>query len=179
MLRDAGVAHECVAPDVDESALKARLLEADELPVRIAEEKALSVSRVRTNDWVVGSDSAVRVADRLFSKPRSYEEAAEHLRFFSGKTMVLTSGVALAQGGRINWSEQDSATLHVRPLSDQFIQSYLDAEWPQVGFCVGVFRMEGLGVQLFERVEGSHFTILGMPLMPLLAALRSQGLLLS
>lgn len=179
MLSDAGVAHEAVAPEVDESALKMRLTQSDDLPLRIAEEKALSVSRVRTKDWVVGSDSAVSVDNRLFSKPKSYEEAAEHLRFFSGKTMVLTSGVALAKGGRIIWSEQDRAMLQVRLLSDNFIHSYLDAEWPQVSFCVGVFRMEGPGVQLFERVEGSHFTVLGMPLMPLLAALRSHELLLS
>ena len=179
MLADAGVAHDSIAPNVDERALKMRLQGMNDLPLRLAEEKALSVSRLRGDDWIVGSDSVIRVDDRMFSKPRSYEEAAEHLRFFSGKAMMLTSGVALAKGGRVDWSEQDEAILTVRPLSEPFIQSYLAAEWPQVGYCVGVFRMEGRGIQLFDRVEGSHFTILGMPLMPLLAALRSRGLLQS
>ena len=85
----------------------------------------------------------------------------------------------IASGRELAWTYADRATLHVRPLSDAFIDSYLDAEWPEVGYCVGVFRMEGRGVQLFERVEGDHFTILGMPLIPLLAALRERGLLLA
>ena len=91
--------------------------------------------------------------------------------------MVLTSAVAVARGGEIDWSVSDSATLHMRILSDEFIEAYLGAEWPGVGYCVGVFRMEGRGVQLFESIEGSHFTILGMPLLPLLGALRARGLI--
>ena len=85
----------------------------------------------------------------------------------------------LARGGEIDWRHADTATLHIRPLSETFIEDYLDAEWPEVGYCVGVFRMEGRGLQLFERVEGDYFTILGMPLIPLLAALRERGLLLA
>ena len=94
----------------------------------------------------------------------------------AGKAMLLTSAVALARGGELDWRHVESATLHVRALSDQFIHSYLDAEWPDVGYTVGVFRLEGRGVQLFERIEGDHFTILGMPLIPLLGALRERGL---
>jgi septum formation protein len=89
--------------------------------------------------------------------------------------MVLTSAVALARDGKVEWSECDSARLHVRSLSEEFIQTYLDAEWPEVGYCVGVFRVEGRGVQLFDSIEGSFFTILGMPLLPLLGALRDRG----
>jgi septum formation protein len=91
--------------------------------------------------------------------------------------MQLTSAVALARGGAVDWSHAEVANLQVRTLSAAFIQSYLDAEWPEVGYCVGVFRMEGRGVQLFESVDGSHFTILGMPLLALLGALRDRGLL--
>ena len=91
--------------------------------------------------------------------------------------MELTSAVALARGGVLDWSHAETARLHVRPLSEDFIQSYLDAEWPEVGYCVGVFRMEGRGVQLFDSVEGDHFAILGMPLIPLLGALRERGLI--
>ncbi|WP_310468517.1 Maf family protein, partial [Sphingomonas sp.] len=122
-------------------------------------------------------DSVVTVDGRTFDKPASCAEAAEHLRFFSGKPMTLTSAVALACDGEIDWSVSDSATLHLRILSDEFIAAYLDAEWPAVAGCVGVFRMEGRGVTLFSSVEGSHFTILGMPLLPLLGALRERGVL--
>jgi septum formation protein len=126
---------------------------------------------------VIGSDSTVGVEGIRYSKPRDREEAAEHLRAFSGQTMLLSSAVALANKGRIDWSHAETARLAVRPLSESFIQSYLDQEWPEVGYCVGVFRMEGRGVMLFDRVEGSHFTILGMPLLPLLGALRERGVI--
>ena len=128
-------------------------------------------------DWVIGSDSVVSSGERLFSKPRDRTEAAEHLRFFSGKEMRLTSAVALGRGGALDWSHVETASLEVRPLSEGFIGDYLDVEWPEVGYTVGVFRLEARGVQLFERIDGDHFTILGMPLIPLLGALRERGLL--
>jgi len=90
---------------------------------------------------------------------------------------MLTSAVALARNGESDWHHVSSATLQVRELSDEFIAAYLDAEWPEVGYTVGVFRLEGPGVQLFDRIDGDHFTILGMPLLPLLGALRARGLL--
>ena len=93
--------------------------------------------------------------------------------------MSLSSAVALATRGKVDWSHAETARLQLRPLGEAFIQSYLDAEWPEVGYCVGVFRMEGHGVNLFDHVEGSHFTILGMPLLPLLGALRSRELMAS
>jgi septum formation protein len=83
----------------------------------------------------------------------------------------------LARRGAVEWNHISDAVLHVRPISDKFIERYLDAEWPQVANCVGVFRMEGRGVTLFDQVEGDHFTILGMPLLPLLGALRDRGLM--
>jgi septum formation protein len=89
---------------------------------------------------------------------------------------VISSAVALANAGRIDWSHAETARLKVRPLSQDFIGAYLDREWPEVSYCAGVFRMEGPGVTLFDRVEGSHFTILGMPLLPLLGALRQRAL---
>src|SRR5206468_9956997 len=98
---------------------------------------------------------------------------------FSGKPMQLTSAVALADHGELDWSHVETARLEVRLLSDGFIQDYLDAEWPEVGYTVGVFRLEGRGVQLFDSIHGDHFTILGMPLLPLLGALRERGLLLA
>ena len=177
MLEDAAVDHVRVRPDVDEAALKAGRIEPAEIASELARAKAVAVSSLHPGDWVAGSDSVVNVDGRLFDKPRDREEAAEHLRFFSGKPLILTSAVALARGGTVDWNCCDRAELKVRDLSPEFIQAYLDAEWPEVGYCVGVFRMEGPGVQLFERVEGSYFTILGMPLIPLLGALRERGIL--
>jgi septum formation protein len=181
MLDAAGAEHEAISPDVDEDAIKSGFAGDDaSLAQSLAEAKATNVSaRTVADAWVIGSDSVVSVEARRFSKPRSRDEAAEHLRTFSGKTMLLTSAVALARGRRCDWSIADEARLQVRKLSDAFIADYLDAEWPEVGYCVGVFRMEGRGVQLFDRVEGSHFTILGMPLLPLMGALRDRGVLLA
>lgn len=179
MLEQAGVSFDVLPASIDEETVKQGCSSADDAAARLAGEKALAVSSSRAGDWVIGSDSIVTVGGRMFAKPRDRDEAAAHLRFFSGKAMRLTSAVALARDGAAEWSHCDSATLRVRRLSDDFIAAYLDAEWPAVGGCVGVFRMEGRGVQLFERVEGSHFTILGMPLIPLLGALRERGLLAS
>jgi nucleoside triphosphate pyrophosphatase len=173
MLDAAGVDHRAVKPDVDESELKA--LYSD--PAQIAGELAVAKARSVPGEWVIGSDSVVSAGGRLFDKPADRTEAAEHLRFFSGKAMVLTSAVALAHRGAEDWRHVGNARLQVRQLSDTFIHDYLDAEWPQVGYCVGVFRLEGRGVQLFDSIDGEHFTILGMPLLPLLGALRERGLM--
>lgn len=172
ILDAAGIDYEPARPDVDEEELSLGLSDAREIALRLASAKAVSVPGA----WVIGSDSTVTSSGRHFTKPKDRDEAAEHLRFFSGKPMELTSAVALARGGRIDWSHAETAILHVRTLTDSFISDYLDAEWPEVGYTVGVFRMEGRGVQLFDRIEGDHFTILGMPLIPLLVALRERGL---
>ena len=177
MLEDAGVEFDVVRPEVDEAALKAGMDDGETIALELAKAKAASVSANRPGDWVIGSDSVVRVDERFFDKPRSREEAADHLRLFSGKPMQLYSAVALARGGSIEWSDVGRAELHVRDLSEDFIQSYLDAEWPEVGNCVGVFRIEGRGIKLFDRIIGGHFTIMGMPLIPVLKALRKREIL--
>jgi septum formation protein len=176
MLAQVGLDFEVVSPDFDEESVKGRHVGDDaSLARQLAEGKAGSLHSVG-GDWVIGSDSVVCVDGVRYSKPRDREQAAAHLRAFSGRTMFLSSAAALARGGQIDWSHAETARLEVRPLSENFIQAYLDAEWPEVGYCVGVFRMEGRGVTLFERVEGSYFAILGMPLLPLLGALRERGL---
>lgn len=179
LLVQAGIDHEAVAATVDEAAIKKLHHDAEAATLALAEAKAVQISAARPADWIIGSDSIVTVDGRMFDKPAERDEAAAHLRLFSGKDMILTSAVALARGGKIDWSLADRANLKVRPLSDRFIHDYLDAEWPAVSYCVGVFRMEGRGVALFDRIEGSHFTILGMPLLPLLGALRARGLVQS
>jgi septum formation protein len=172
MLGAAGVEFEVRPAAIDERALEAELADArpGEVALALAEAKALSVDGAGRP--VLGSDSVVTVAGRRFSKPASRAQAAEHLRFFSGQTMELYSAAAIALGGRIEWSHVALATLEVRKLSDDFIEKYLVAEWPEVAQCVGVFRIESLGVQLFESIEGDMFTVLGMPLLPVLGALR-------
>lgn len=177
LLDQAGVACEVVPPMVDEVGIEAAHAGQDfELALALAEAKAVEVSR-RRDDWVIGGDSVISVEGRRFAKPASREEAAEHLRFFSGRAMRLVSAVALARGGATEWNHIADAVLHVRSLGEEFIEAYLDAEWPEVAYCVGVFRMEGRGVTLFDQVEGDHFTILGLPLLPLLGALREYGLM--
>lgn len=177
MLEQAGVGFTVDPAAICEADYRSADAAPNEVSTVLSEAKALDVSARRPGDWVIGSDSVVSVDGRLFAKPRDRDEAAAHLRFFSGKAMTLTSAVALARGGAIDWKTTDSASLTVRPLSEVFIESYLDAEWPDVGYCVGVFRLEGRGVQLFDRIDGNFFTILGMPLLPLLGALRERGMI--
>jgi septum formation protein len=177
MLADAGIDVGIVPANIDESIAKTSAADGAALALELAAAKALAVSAERPDDWVIGSDSTVSVGGRLFDKPESREDAVDHLRAFAGRTLLLSSAAALAKGARVDWQYGETAQLQVRPLSESFIDAYLAREWPAVGHCVGVFRMEGPGVQLFDRIDGSHFTILGMPLLPLLGALRGRGLI--
>ncbi len=175
MLGAAGVEFETIPAALDERALEASLgdVSPESVALALAEAKALSVDGGTCA--VLGSDSVVSVAGRRFDKPASRAQAEEHLHFFSGKTMELHSAAAIAVGGHLRWSHVARAKLEVRELSADFITRYLAAEWPEVSQCVGVFRIEALGPQLFERIEGDHFTVLGMPLLPVLGALRDLG----
>lgn len=180
LLANAGVAYAAEAPGVDETAIKAGFARDDAaLTIALGEAKARAVSARHPEALVIGSDSLISVEGRPFDKPAGRETAAEHLRFFSGKVMELTSSAVLVEGDETVWSHAARARLKVRPLSEEFIESYLEADWPEVSYCVGVFRLEGPGVQLFETIEGDHFTILGLPLLPLLGALRDRGVLAS
>ena len=176
MLEAAGVAFTAEAADVDERALEAEMEGAE--PAEIAQALAAAkAAAVTAGGLVLGSDSLVEVEGRRFDKPQSREQAAEHLRFFSDKVMTLHSAAALAREGQIVWVGSDFARLRVRELSEDFVEAYLDAEWPAVSYCVGVFRIEGPGVQLFESIMGDQFTVLGMPLLQVLDALREEGVL--
>jgi septum formation protein len=177
MLEDAGIEFEVAPSDVDEASLKGSLKDNEMIARELATAKAVAVSARRPGDVVIGGDSIVRVEDRLFDKPKSRAEAVEHLLQFSGKVMQLVSAIVLAYDGEVDWAYEGRAQLRFRELSEDFIQTYLDAEWPEVGHCVGVFRIEGRGIQLFDRIVGGHFTIMGMPLMPLLKQLRKRGFL--
>lgn len=177
MLGVAGVEFDVVPAALDERALEAELgdVAPDRVALALARAKALSVEG--GVHPVLGSDSVVAVEGKRFDKPANRGQAAEHLRFFSGKTMELHSAAAIALGGHLRWDHIALARLKVRDLSEDFIERYLVAEWPEVGQCVGVFRIEALGVQLFESIEGDMFTVLGMPLLPVLGALRQLEVL--
>lgn len=181
MLEAAGVTFEARPAHIDERALEDGLgdLSPHKVAISLAQAKALAVSREMPERLVLGSDSLVVVDGARFDKPAGKAEAADHLRHFSGRPMQLVSAAALVRDGAILWSQADEAVLHVRDLSESFIQAYLDAEWPAVAGCVGVFRIEAMGVQLFDRIEGDSFTVLGMPLLPVLAALRAEGELIA
>ena len=175
MLRAAGVAFEARPARLDERALEARLVGAPAAEVALALAKAKALAVEGGDRLVLGSDSLVVVGGRRFDKPVSREDAADHLRQFSGQAMELHSAAVLVRGGAVVWRGGAVAMLGVRPLSEAFIAQYLDAEWPAVSYCVGVFRIEGPGVQLFDRIDGDHFTVLGLPLLQVLGALREHG----
>ena len=177
MLRGAGVAFEAIPANIDERAIEAQLAEGGpaEVAQQLAEEKALAVAKTLPGRLVLGSDSLVTVEGQRFDKPQSRQQAVEQLRFFSGRWMELHSGAALYRGEDRLWHHYSVAELLVRQLSDAFIEFYLDAEWPEIGHCAGAFRIEGRGAQLFETIEGDMFTVLGMPLLAVLAALRDHG----
>jgi septum formation protein len=179
MLDAAGVAYEAWPAQIDERALEAGMPGASpsEVVEALSVAKAVAIAVDHPGAIVLGSDSLVVCEGRRFDKPESRDEAAEHLRFFSGKTMELHSAAALVRNRGCEWSHASLARLHVRALSEEFIAHYLDREWPDIGHTVGCFRIEAMGVQLFETILGEHFTILGMPLLPVLGALREAGVL--
>ena len=180
MLEAAGVPFVAEPAYVDEDAVKAAMLadgaDGRALADALAEMKAVKLSRLFPQALVLGCDSTVQAADgSLIDKAESREASAEQLRTLSGSTHRLTSAAVVAHQGSPIWRHVDVARMTMRSLSDAFIDSYLDAEWPAVGGCVGGYRIEGRGVQLFDRIDGDHFTILGLPLLPLLAWLRARG----
>jgi septum formation protein len=179
LLGNAGIAFEAMPADIDERAIQqtSGLLKPGEIAALLAQEKARFISAKMPDRYVVGADQTLALGTRLFSKPASRAQAAEQLRALAGNTHELHSGVAVARGGTVLFSEVAVASMTMRPLSGDEVRTYLDAAGEAVTTSVGAYQLEGLGVHLFERIEGDHFTILGLPLLPLLAFLRAQGLL--
>ena len=179
LLHNAGLDFEPVPADIDERKVqKASGLSApDEIASLLAREKARSVSSQKPGRYVIGADQTLALGERLFSKPAGREQAAEQLRALAGNSHELHSAVAVARDGKILFANISVARMTMRRLGADEIDAYLDQAGEAVTTSVGAYQLEGLGVHLFERIEGDHFTILGLPLLPLLAFLRSERLL--
>ncbi|HRJ69177.1 MAG TPA: Maf family protein [Beijerinckiaceae bacterium] len=181
LLEECGIPVEATPAGLDERAAEACL--ADRSPSMLArglaEAKARAVSARSAGRLVLGADQTLALADTIYHKPRDIAEARRHLEAFSGRTHHLHSGLALVRDATVLWAHVESATLHVRTLSRAFIDGYLEAAGADVLASVGAYRLEAHGAHLFERIEGEHSTILGLPLRPLLAELRRQGCLLA
>ena len=179
MLENAGVPFAVQVADVDEDAVKAVHDPADAagLAVELARVKALAVSRHDADAWVLGADQTLAFEGGLISKAKGLDEARARLSSMRGKAHHLHSGAALAHNGQIVWSGVDTAAMQVRAFSDAFLDAYLAREGEGLLSSVGSYKLEGMGSQLFDRIDGDYFTVLGMPLWPVLAELRRAGVL--
>ena len=182
LLENAGLSFEVLPARVDEAAIRADFLRAhgaDELPLladELAAAKALEVSR-RTEKPVLGGDQILVVDGEVFSKPRDMDEARAHLRRLRGRTHHLISALAVAEKGEIVWRHRDAAAMTMRAFSDAFLERYLAEVGERALSSVGCYQVEGPGIQLFERIDGDYFTIVGLPILPFLHWLRGRGLL--
>jgi septum formation protein len=181
ILTGAGVAHAAVGADVDEGEAKAALLGSGagprEIANHLAEAKALKVSRQRPGALVIGADQTLDLDGKLFDKPADLAEARGHLSVLRGRSHRLHSAVAAARDGAALWRELESPRLEMRAFSDAFLDGYLARNGAAALSSVGCYQLEGEGAQLFDRIEGDYFAILGLPLLPLLGFLRRQGAL--
>jgi septum formation protein len=179
LLANAGIDFEAVAADIDEREVQqaSGLSSPDDIAALLARRKALSVSSHQPGRLVVGADQTLARGGRLFVKPAGRARAAEQLRALAGGSHDLHSAVAVARDGDILFEGISVARMTMRQLGEAEIGAYLDAAGEAVTTSVGAYQLEGLGVHLFERIEGDHFTILGLPLLPLLAFLRGERLL--
>lgn len=180
MLSAAGIPIEIVQAQIDERAIERTLganRDPDELALLLSWEKASAVSHIMPSRIVVGADQTLAMGSVRFNKPGNRDEAREQLRRLRGQSHTLHSALTLVQDGSVLFKVVDTARLRMRPFSDRFLEEYLEAAGPSVTESVGGYQLEKLGVHLFERVEGDYFTILGMPLLPLLAFLRQQRFL--
>jgi len=178
VLTGAGIGFEVQVSGVDEDVLKDQLLaqgaSVSQIAEALAEQKALKVSQT-VPGLVIGSDQTLEFEGRLYDKAETLEAARERLQTLRGKTHQLHSAVVVARAGEVIWREVVSSTLTMREFTDAFLESYLASEGPEALGSVGCYRLEGPGAQLFSKIEGDYFAILGLPLMGLLDLLRAHG----
>ncbi|WP_375158086.1 Maf family nucleotide pyrophosphatase [Bradyrhizobium sp. RDT46] len=178
LLANAGLEFWAVTADIDERGIQAvsALSSPREIALLLAREKAKAVSARHPGSYVIGADQTLALGSRLFNKPSGRDQALAQLRDLAGNTHELNSAVAVAHDGKIVFEDVSIARMTMRGMTDAELSAYLDAAGDAVTTSVGAYQLEGLGVHLFERIEGDHFTILGLPLLPLLAFLRRERL---
>lgn len=181
MLAAAGLQFDVVPADIDERAIRTALetgdnpLEPDDIADILARAKAEHVSRAKPEALVIGSDQVLALDETIFEKPANADVARANLLSMRGRAHELHAAVALAHGGETVWSHSDIATMTMRKFSAGFLDDYIAKSGNGILSSVGAYQLEGMGVQLFEKIEGDYFTILGMPLLPLLQELRARG----
>ncbi len=178
LLANAGLEFEAVTADIDERGIQAssKLSGPREVALLLAREKAMAVSGNHPGSYVIGADQTLALGDRLFNKPADRAQAMAQLRDLAGKAHELNSAVAVAHDGKIVFEDVAVARMTMRAMTEAELAAYLDAAGDAVTTSVGAYQLEGLGIHLFARIEGDHFTILGLPLLPLLAFLRRERL---
>ena len=181
VLQQSGLPFEARPAGVDERAIEESLgaTDADVVAATLARAKALAVSKDFPDRWIIGADQTASCEHKIFGKPSSREKAGELLRFLSGRSHRLHSAVTLARSGDVAFQTIAHADLEMRDLGEGFIEAYLDSMGETALTSVGAYQVEGLGAQLFSRVQGDHWTIMGMPILPVLAALRQAGVVAS
>jgi septum formation protein len=181
LLKGAGLDFDIQPAAVDEAAIKAGVadLPTEDLALCLAEAKAITVSLARPGDRVIGADQILDQAGRRYDKPRDAAEAKAHLKILRGREHRLVNGLCVARNGEIVWRHVAVARLTMRAFSDDFLDTYISGSGPEILESVGAYRLEGPGVQLFSRIDGDYFTVLGLPLPPLLDFLRAEGVLSS
>ncbi|SNS48483.1 septum formation protein [Tardiphaga sp. OK246] len=179
LLANAGITFDAMPADIDERGIqqKSGLTAPGEIAALLAERKAAFISLRHPGRYVLGADQILALGDRMFSKPAGREQAAEQLAILAGRTHELHSALAVACDGATLFSNVSVAHMTMRKLDDAAINAYLDAAGDKVTTSVGAYQLEGLGVHLFELIEGDHFTILGLPLLPLLSFLRGEEMI--
>lgn len=182
MLANAGVRFEAAAPGLDEAAHKSKLIGAGCSPCEIAQQLAVAKASSIAADpqaLVIGADQTLDLDGELFDKPDDREQARQQLTRLQGRDHRLHASAVLVRGGEALWTQTGTVQLRMRRLSPAFLDDYLAREGEAILGCVGAYRFEGLGAQLFERVDGDYFSVLGLPLLGLLGALRAEGALSS
>ncbi|QCI96657.1 Maf-like protein [Agrobacterium larrymoorei] len=181
LMRNAGLDFSSIPADIDERSIDARLADEGAAPetiaVELAKAKALAVSLLHPSAFVIGSDQTMSLGSRIYHKPKDMDEAHANLMSLSGKTHRLNCGAAIAQNGKIIWDIVTVADMTVRNLDKDFVTRHLARVGPKVLSSVGAYQLEGEGIQLFTSIEGDYFTILGLPLLPLLTKLHMLGVI--
>ena len=181
LLRNAGLAFEAIAAHIDERAIEERLSGENPSPAEgaltLAEAKARDVAAERPDALVIGSDQTLSLGGQVFHKPADLAEARMHLKTMAGRIHELNSAVVFVRGDLVLWRHVSMARLTMRPLSEGFIERHVARVGESVLASVGAYQLEGEGIQLFERIDGDYFTILGLPMLPVLAQLRSMDMI--